>query len=635
MDAAIRVLFVGETPAFAEQAVSSLQRADDRFHVLATTNPEQGLDFLETRPIDCVVSGYELPETDGIEFLESIRGESPDLPVVLFTDQGSESVAREAFLAGATDYVGRERGADQFETLANRIASAVDGGSESPPRSGPPHKRDQRAALFDNSPDPVMELIFEDKTPIITDINAAFEETFGFGADETIGQPVHEVVVPDEERKEHERLKRQVIERNAVEEEVRRETTRGVREFHLRVIPIDISDVSRGAYAWYTDITERKERERVLGELHDVTRKFVRAASPEEVASLAVEAGRDILKLPYTHFYKLTDDGQALTPIAVSDEMTEEFGDLPSFERGEGLLWKALEAGTIQRYDDVQAEEDLASDLPIRGGIIAPVGDFGVLGSASPVPADFDAFDRDLASILITQMEAALDAVDRRQALRDNERELERQNERLAEFAGVVAHDLRNPLNVAAGRVELAQEESDGEHLDVIDQSLDRMDKLIDQTLTLAQSGQVIGETEPVALSSLLEQCWQNVKTTEATLRTDDAPVIDADPERLQHLFENLYRNAVEHGGDDVTVTVGGLDEGFYVEDDGPGIPPDERESVFDTGYSTDEDGTGFGLSIVEQIVESHHWEIRVTEGSQGGARFEITGVEFAGTERF
>jgi signal transduction histidine kinase len=74
-------------------------------------------------------------------------------------------------------------------------------------------------------------------------------------------------------------------------------------------------------------------------------------------------------------------------------------------------------------------------------------------------------------------------------------------------------------------------------------------------------------------------------------------------------------------------VTVGDLDGGFYVEDDGPGVPEDDRESVFTAGYSTADDGTGFGLSIVKQVTDAHGWSIALTESGAGGARFEITGV--------
>lgn len=105
--------------------------------------------------------------------------------------------------------------------------------------------------------------------------------------------------------------------------------------------------------------------------------------------------------------------------------------------------------------------------------------------------------------------------------------------------------------------------------------------------------------------------------------------MVEADDDRLSQLLENLFKNAIEHCGNGVTVTVGAIDDGFYIEDGGPGIPEDRREDVFTAGYSTKEDGTGFGLNIVKRIVKAHGWEIHVAESSEGGTRFEITSVEF------
>jgi signal transduction histidine kinase len=209
-------------------------------------------------------------------------------------------------------------------------------------------------------------------------------------------------------------------------------------------------------------------------------------------------------------------------------------------------------------------------------------------------------------------------------------RELKRQNERLDEFASVVSHDLRNPLNVASARLALLAEEHDSEHLAPIERAHTRMGTLIDDLLTLAQEGDVVTDPEPTDLAILATLRWENVETEGATLRTDTECVIRADASRLGQVLENLFRNATEHGGENVTITVGELEGGFYLEDDGPGIPPEERTDVFEAGYSTSEEGTGLGLNIVRQVVEAHDWEIHVTEGSEGGARFEITGVEFA-----
>ena len=214
---------------------------------------------------------------------------------------------------------------------------------------------------------------------------------------------------------------------------------------------------------------------------------------------------------------------------------------------------------------------------------------------------------------------------------RRRKEELARQNERLDEFVSVVSHDLRNPLNVASGRLELAREEHDSEHLEAVAESHARMEQLIEDLLDLARNGQSLDEVEPLELSSFVEACWSTVETENATLQIETDRTLMADRGRLRQLVENLFRNAVEHGGNNVTVTVGDLDSGFYIADDGPGIAPERREEVFETGCSTNPDGTGLGLSIVANVAAAHGWEVRVTDSIDGGARFEVTEVTIAG----
>lgn len=210
----------------------------------------------------------------------------------------------------------------------------------------------------------------------------------------------------------------------------------------------------------------------------------------------------------------------------------------------------------------------------------------------------------------------------------DRERQLQRERDRLDEFAGVLSHDLRNPLNVAKGRLELVMEECESDHLEPLDQAHHRMEQLINDMLSLARAGGTIGETDAVELAELADACWRNVETETATIRAETEATIQADESRLEQLLENLLRNAVEHGGNDVMITIGDLPDGFYFEDDGPGIPQDERDSVLDPGYSTSDVGTGFGLSIVRDIADAHGWDVAVTEGHDGGARFEFTGAQ-------
>ncbi|MFC7019641.1 MULTISPECIES: PAS domain S-box protein [Haloarcula] len=213
--------------------------------------------------------------------------------------------------------------------------------------------------------------------------------------------------------------------------------------------------------------------------------------------------------------------------------------------------------------------------------------------------------------------------------------QLKRERDRLDEFAGTVAHDLRNPLTVALGHVDLAYQNQTTDDvatlLETAITALERMETVIDEVLTLSEQGETIQEPEAVHLGEVVDDAWGLTETSSATLSLtddiDDGSVL-ADESRLCELFENLFRNAVEHAGPDVTVQVGTLAErdGFFIADDGPGLPPKDHNRIFESGYTTSDDGTGFGLAIVKQIVEAHGWEITVADATTetGGARFEI-----------
>jgi len=213
------------------------------------------------------------------------------------------------------------------------------------------------------------------------------------------------------------------------------------------------------------------------------------------------------------------------------------------------------------------------------------------------------------------------------------EEQLARQNERLDRIAGVVSHDLRNPMDVIKKRGTLARETGADQDFDAIDRSVERMDALLDDMLQLARQGRDIDEREEVELDAVARSAWHTVDTKDAELVAETGMAVSADKSRLRQAFENLFRNALEHGGDDVRVTLGTLTDekgeasGFYVEDDGPGVPPEKRDEVFEYGWTSADDGNGFGLAIVRDVVEAHGWRISAVEGSGGGARFEVSDV--------
>nr|WP_241175414.1 histidine kinase N-terminal 7TM domain-containing protein [Natronolimnobius sp. AArcel1] len=243
----------------------------------------------------------------------------------------------------------------------------------------------------------------------------------------------------------------------------------------------------------------------------------------------------------------------------------------------------------------------------------------------------------------------------------DRERELERTNRRLEEFSGVVSHDLRTPLSIARRYVEFAESSASPDDFQAIANAHDRMEQMITNLLTMAQAGTTVTDPEPVDLEAVITDAWTITQTDGVTLECELEAgwTVHGDQTQLLHVFENLFRNSVEHGlghtastaqeqtttteattGEStdqsapqhstpaVTVRISHLEDdparGFVVEDDGVGIPPAQREFVFERGQTTSQNGTGFGLAIVRDVIEAHNWQIAVGESAAGGARFEI-----------
>ncbi len=214
---------------------------------------------------------------------------------------------------------------------------------------------------------------------------------------------------------------------------------------------------------------------------------------------------------------------------------------------------------------------------------------------------------------------------------KQDEQRLQQQNERLDKVASIISHDLRSPLTVASGRIELFEQTDNTDHLEAAKTAIERADQIIGDVMTLARGSVDPTAIEPVELETATRDAWAVVETRDATLQIQDSEPITADKSQLRRLLENLFRNAVEHAGPEPTVTVGTIEEGFYVADDGPGIDIDDPDRVFEWGFTADGDGTGFGLSIVEQIATDHNWEATVADSETGGTRFEFTGTESNG----
>ena len=387
----------------------------------------------------------------------------------------------------------------------------------------------------------------------------------------------------------------------------------------------------RGVVWFYRDITEEYRTESALrasvDALHDLTDALSDTGTSLDAKRRSLlELGTDYLDLPYgfvTERSGTTSTVVAATgthdpprSTAVAPGTTSHRRRTTESERG---VLAVRDATRDDRASDMAAglETYIRATLSVDGTAHGTVW----FGAAEPRRTAFTQVERAYVERLARGLSAALERHER-------DAELDARNEQLAEWVGVISHDLRNPLSVAAGHLEMALSESDSEHLRAVERAHDRMRTLVDDVLQLSQDGDIIGDQSRVDLAAVGEACWEHTATADARVEVHAERSIVADRSRLRQLLENLLRNAVEHGGSGVTVTVGDLPDGFYVEDTGVGIPEADRTQLLDPACSPEHGGAGLGLRIVERIATAHGWETTVTAGTDGGARFEITGVE-------
>ena len=389
-----------------------------------------------------------------------------------------------------------------------------------------------------------------------------------------------------------------------------------------------------GLSVYFREITEQRQyreqlehREQVLKDLYAITAD--RDSTFTEQVHQLLSLGRAEFETEYGSLSEIRGDEYLFEVVAADDDSLQAGDTVPLAATNcevvatqrEALAW-----GNIERDAPEQTDRAGYTDWGIACYLGAPVYDNdGVYGTFCFYGTDTRA--EQFSEWEVTLVELMSNWISYELQRKQVTAELQRQNERLEQFAGIISHDLRSPLTVLSGGLELAKETGDPEEFARCFDAIERMETLLSDLLTLSKAGEAIDEREQVALGDVAEKAWESVPTSDATLQITTHDTVPADASRLRQLFENLFRNAIEHGGEDVTVTTGELAHGFYIEDDGPGIPEDERAAVFESGHSTTTDGTGFGLAIVADIVDAHGWEIRATESDSGGARFEITGL--------
>jgi len=718
----IPVLHVDDEEDFGELTADMLERKDGRFSVETATSASDGLDRLASTDYDCIVSDYDMPGQNGIEFLNTVRKEYPDLPFILYTGKGSEEIASEAISVGVTGYLQKQSGTSQYDVLANRIRNAVEK-YRAQTKLADSEKR--LSLFFDESP---LGVIKWDENFNILRVNSAAESILGYDAEDLTGHS-WERIVPESDLEDVDEVVSSLLQDQggyySINENVRENGEHIICEWHNRVVTDDAGEVV-AIFSQFQDITERKEEERRSERRrHRLEQVFKTAPAcivqlnlsgefvfanerAEEVLGLdpdnvtdrkyndpewnirdldgsrmpddelpfrrVVDTGEPLYDVRHTIEWPdgskkivlvngapvFDDDGNVKKVVFAITDVTEqvvherrleailENTTTPLFMKnrdGEYLLvnhgWRELfglkdtevrgqtdtnlfpteMAAEVRRNDQkvIETGEPVLEEERIVVG-----GEERIfLSSKTPV---YDIGNKTDPDDPVAMFGVANDITEQK----ERERRLQRQNERFDELATAISHDLQTPLATAHGQAELAIETGHTEQMKRALDAIKRADELRENLAEVLRTGEVIDETEPVDIESVAEDAWNTVSATDgASLHVCDDLTVDADHNALQRLLENLFSNSLEHGGDAVTVRVGGTDDGLFIEDDGPRIPENERDQVFSLGYSTKSSGDGIGLASISQIVISHRWNIELMESPEGGVRFEVGGVNF------
>jgi len=578
------------------------------------------LDEVETTP-DCLVvldapETEDKPEVNALPLLDDARDRF-DAPVVVYTRRAGHESVRAPLDLGATDVI--RVPASRPALIARRIEHAVGYGADFEPSSA------QLSSLLRNYPH---TLFIKDDLGRFANVTTHTAGNYGFTREQLIGMTDYELFEANHADELWEQEQRLVADGQAMINDVEEYVDQGGNRRWVSTTKVPRYDESGeivGLVGGTQDVTPAKQQETLMAALHEASRELSRATTKPEIAAVTVDIAREIDYLPAVEV--ALERGDELAPIESSPTDAAE----SIFDRYRTAFRRTHERGETHYVDSDDAITRDAStivDAVFEGsfehgdvGIVIPLGGHGVLGLVAPSGA-VDEFSDRLAHVLASNVAAAFDRAER-------ERELARKNRQLEEFATLGAHELRNRLQIALANVARERATRDSQRLEGTEHTLERMERLLTQLLQLAQTSKIPRTTDATDLREAAASAWTKIETDHATIDPPPEATLAANSDSLIELFDFLFTNSVEHAGAPASIDVGLLDHGFYVADDGVGIPDEQKADLFEVEYADAAEDSGYGLYIVSAIVEAHDWEIDVRDSDSGGARFEITGVDW------
>jgi len=588
----VRVLHVDDEAGFLKVAKQCLEM-HGAFQIETASSVDEALKKMKKKEFDVIVSDYQMPEKDGLEFLKELRGKGNTVSFIMFTGRGREEIAIRALNLGADQYLNKTGDPEAvYGELAYAIRKIVKAKHD---EERVRRSEEKYRSLFESSKDVTLTL---DLKGNITSINKA-AVGYGLKKDEVIGENIRKFAP----KRYWPRLFRDLVQLargKPVKGNIEMVTPQGKKTAEYNSNPIIINNRVVGVQSILKDVTERRKAEEEL-------------KSSEERLKILFEFAPDA--------YYLND----LKGNFVDGNKAAE--DLTGYSRSELVGKSFLKLKLLRRKQVMKA-----TALLVKNALGKPTGpDEFVLNrkDGTPISVEIRTFPIKIKNQTLV-LGIARDISERKRI----EAALKTMNEKLRVVGGLTQHDVRNKLSTMLGRIYLVKEKLSDYHealvdLDEVQSAIGEAERILDfariyETLGIEDLTDVnVSDKikEAISLRPEVQSALQGVKIVDET----KGLTVLADS-LVRHLFYNLIHNSIMHGQNvgQITIRYSQGNEGLKLicEDNGVGINKVEKEKIFEKGYGK---GTGFGLYLIRKICEVYGWTIKETGKARKGAQFTMT----------
>ena len=600
----IRVLHVDDDECQLQAVVEFMKLLDPLIHIDSVSSPIEALKIIDKGKYDCIVTDYKMPEKNGLELSSEIRAIS-NVPIIIYTGQGSEEVAEKAFSIGINDYIKKEIDPSHYQLLAKRIRDIVE-----------KRRIEQVYTNVVSGAKDAIAIVVGEK---IVFVNEAFLKLVDFSSEKNVlNNSIFNLLIG--------------IDKTTLQEEMssllQGEVTyivdeREIKRKDRKKIPVEIK----------TSVIDYMGEKALLFFLRDISERKI----------LENEIKRSEIK--YRSLVELAPDG--VITINLKGDVTwinEAYSTLTGFTSDE-VVGKKVWSLKAVKPTDIGVFLGLFVKL-LRGGTIPPVefqwiskdgGSMWGEGRASLIKIDGKKTEVLLALRDITERKQMEN--DLKKYSKNMERLAEERAQKLTEsekmvFAGAiastVAHDLKGPLNTILNAVYLmdTRPEKAAQMKEIIVKAVENASRMLDEARGKTTSR--VLNIEEVDIAPFIESIIEETPiSSRIGVKTDLEHVfVELDRLRMRRAIENLIRNAVDAMPSNGFLLISSRKEGdkgvIEVKDSGVGIPKEVLSKLFTPFLTTKENGTGLGLHYCKNTLEDHGGSIEVKSKVGSGTTFTL-----------